>query len=379
MTKIAIIAQFPIGVLTEEMMGRGGGHAATWLPQFAKALEESKNYEIHWVILDNTVTTSTLIRKWNQIFHVIPCTGISVGLLLGRWPQRLAYRKIFQKIKPDLIHCWGTETLHGAALSEFQGASILSMQGMITTYFKTGGLAGWRWRLFRYWEPASIRKAKLVTCESQWGLDRVAEIQANTNTRQVEYGVFPSYYDVQWKPHPDAARILFVGSFTRLKGVDILVRMLHDHPSLPWKMVFVGGGALLASLQAVNHPSVEVLGLLKTEAVQEEMSKAWALVMPSRADTSPNAVKEARVIGLPIVASPHGGHAEYVTHKKDGFIVNSENPEDWFKALNSLCENYQLCREMGSTNQDYFRQYFRPEKTAREFLGLYDELCPRSH
>ena len=114
--------------------------------------------------------------------------------------------------------------------------------------------------------------------------------------------------------------------------------------------------------------------MIKSDQVQAEMSNVWALVMPSRADTSPNVVKEARVIGLPIVASPHGGHAEHVNDSKDGFIVPSEDPDAWFQALNQLASNFDLCHSMGTARHAYFREYFRPEKTAEAFLDLYREM-----
>jgi len=139
-------------------------------------------------------------------------------------------------------------------------------------------------------------------------------------------------------------------------------------------MVFAGDGYLMNALKSLNDPMVEVLGMLKTEQVQQEMSKAWGLVMPSRADTSPNVVKEARVIGLPVVGSPHGGHAEYIAHDKDGLIVESSNADTWFQSINSLAMNYELSREMGRCRHEHFRKYFRPERTAEEFLNLYRSL-----
>lgn len=374
MKRICIIAEFPLSALAGETSGRGGGQAATWLPQLARAWESNEEFEIHWGVFDRNARQADILTCWNQTFHRIPCPGISASLLLGRWPHRLGAQALIRHIRPDLIHCWGTENLYGSALCGYRGLSILSMQGVITTYFKTGDLKGWRWKLFRHWEPLSIRKANLITSESQWGLDRVAEIQPGKSSRRVEYGVAPSYYEVPWNPAPEAPRILFVGAMNRLKGIDILLEMLRRHPQRPWTMVFAGGGYLGDALRALNDPSVKVLGMLRTEQVQAEMSKAWALVLPSRADTSPNVVKEARVIGLPVVGSPHGGHAEYIEHGKDGFIVDSEDPEAWFEALDRLCKDYALCRTMGSARHEHFRDYFRPEKTAEAFLDLYREM-----
>ena len=377
MKKICIMAEFPIGVLGGVMAGRGGGHAATWLPQLAKAWENQKDFEIHWCVLDRTTRSIVSTQCWNQYFHRLPCPSITTSMLLARWPQRLAYRKILHQIKPDLIHCWGTETLHGAALLEFDGPSILSMQGVITTYYKTGELKGWRWKIFRHWEPLSMRKASMITSESQWGMNQVKSIAPGKKLNRVEYGVFPSYYDVTWQPEPKKPRVLFVGGLGRLKGIDIILKMLKRYPKRPWQMVFAGGGYLADELRSLNDPSVEVLGMLKTNEVQAEMAKAWALVMPSRADTSPNVVKEARVIGLPVVGSPHGGHAEYIDHGKDGFIIPSEDPNAWFQALNQLASDYDLCKTMGNARHEYFRDYFRPEKTAEGFLELYGRMLQK--
>lgn len=374
MKKICIFSEFPLSAISGESSGRGGGQAATWLPQLARAWETSAGIDIHWAVFDRSADKPEMITGWNQTFHRIPCPSISASLLLGRWPHRLAAKALIRSMQPDLIHVWGTENLFGAALQEFDGPSILSMQGILHTYFKTGDLTGWRWRLFKHWEPVSLQKASMITSESQWGLDRVKEIVSGKPLHKIEYGVFPSYYDVQWEPSPDQPEVLYAGGLCRLKGTDILLEMLRRHPQRSWKLVVAGGGYLQESLKALNDPMVEVLGTIKTPELQARMARAWALVHPSRADTSPNVVKEARVIGLPVIGSPHGGHAEYIEHGNDGFIVESEDPQDWFQPIDSICSDYTLCRKMGQHRHEFFREHFRPEKTAEAFLELYRDL-----
>ena len=375
---VAIFAAFPVACFESGGQGRGGAQAATWLPQLAKAWEAAEGVEIHWCILDRTISKRVTVQHWNQTFHRVPDRGVTIGLLAARWPQRLGYREVVREIQPDLIHCWGTETLHGASLWEFDGPSILSMQGVITTYYKTGDLKDWRWKFFKYWEPKTIERATVVTSESQWGLDQVEKIVSGKMTRMVEYGVFPSYYDVEWKPAPEQARVVFVGSLNRLKGIDILIEMLRRHQDRDWTVVFIGDGYLADELRALNDPRVEVLGVLKTAEVQEQLARAWGFVLPSRADTSPNVIKEARVIGLPIVVSPHGGHAEYLESGVDGTLVETEDPEDWFAALDDLCSDFERCRKMGGARQAEFREHFRPKNTADGFLELYEDLMKKS-
>jgi glycosyltransferase involved in cell wall biosynthesis len=203
---------------------------------------------------------------------------------------------------------------------------------------------------------------------------RVAEISPKKKIKKIEYGVHPSFYEVPRAPIFECPRFLYVGGLNRLKGVDVLVEMLKRYPKRSWKMIFIGDGYLMESLKELNDPSIEILGMLKTDKVQAEMSKSWGLVVPSRADTSPNVVKEARVIGLPVIGSPNGGHAEYITHGMDGLLVESENPDEWFNAINLLSNSFQTCIEFGKYNHEHFQKYFQPEKTAAEFLNLYREL-----
>ena len=69
----------------------------------------------------------------------------------------------------------------------------------------------------------------MVTSESQWGLDQVEKIVPGKPKRKLEYGVFPSYYDVRWEPDASQPRFVFVGGLNRLKGIDLLIEMLRRH------------------------------------------------------------------------------------------------------------------------------------------------------
>ena len=372
--RVCLFADFPVGALEGEAAGRGAGQVATWFPQLARAFGECRDLDIHWCVLCKNLLRPRVERAWNQTFHLTPGGRITSGLLAGRWLPRRACRKVIQALGPDLIHCWGTENLNAAALWEFEGPSILSMQGILTVYARTGGLPGWRWGRMTAWEPRSIRRAGVVTSESPWGVQAVLDMRPDAVTRQIEYGVNHSFFDVAWTPDPAHPRVLFAGTLSVIKGVDILLELLARHPRPSWTLVIAGGGPLEERVRALRHPAVEVVGVLTTQRLQAEMARAWALVLPSRADTSPNIVKEARVVGLPVVVSPNGGHAQYVRDGVDGRRIDSEDPEEWFAALDHLCGRFDLCREMGARGREAYRDLLRPERTAEGFLKLYREL-----
>lgn len=314
------------------------------------------------------------MRKWGQMFHAVPCPRASACLMLGRWPVRRALGEMFRLIRPDLIHVFGTENLNGAALEVYSGPSILSMQGVIYTIFKTGDLRGLWWRMFKHWEETSLRQASVITAESDWAVARVKEIVPERKMRQIEYGVYPNFYEVEWRPDAAKPEVLYVGGLCQAKGTDILLEMLRRHPRRCWRMAFAGSGYLEQALRDLRDPMIDVLGTIGTREVQERMARAWVLAHPSRADSSPNVVKEARVIGLPVVGSPHGGHAEYIESGMDGYIIDSEDPDEWFRVLDGLCQDYAACQAMGAARHDFFREHFKPENTAQAFLNLYREV-----
>lgn len=372
--RIVIIAEFPVSAISKPFLGRGGGQDATWLPQLANAFSKQKKFEIHWVIFDKAANVESCTEWLGQYFHILPGIRKTWGFLTGMWDEKRKLRKLFHVLKPSLIHCWGTETFNPAALRIFKGPSILSMQGIVTAYRKTGKLPGWRWAILERWESKSIRLASVITSESIWGMERVKKLVLDADVRRVEYGVTPTFYEVDWKPDFSRPRFLFAGGLSHLKGVDILVELLKRHKECDWTMVFAGDGELKGQIQKLDVRHVEVLGTITTSELQGEMSRAWGLILPSRADTSPNVVKEARVVGLPVIVSPHGGQAGYVEDGIDGFCVDSETPERWFQAIDRLAHDFELCQTMGNVNRQKYRDYFRPENTAGNFLRLYHEL-----
>lgn len=69
------------------------------------------------------------------------------------------------------------------------------------------------------------------------------------------------------------------------------------------------------------------------------MSQAWCLVHLSKADTGPTVVKEARVMGLPVILTDACGSKQYVEHNKSGFIVSPCDIESIVKSVLYIIES----------------------------------------
>jgi len=380
-TKIAILADMPLRALQDGAAGRGGGHAATWLPQLAHALSRVGDLEIFWLTLTGDVKTTTVTDLLGQTFYKIPKIPMTVDLLTGYALARGKLLQVLGEIRPDIVHVWGSETPYPsvlAALSKRSIPTIMSMQGILTEYDKIGSFRGnWRLRLQSRYERGWVRSATVVTCESEWGLGKVRDMASGIDTHLVEYGVNPSFYDLTWNPDPNHPVVLYCGGTDWRKGHDLLVAALRIPPVPSWKCWIAGGGMI--SEDADRLPgNMEVLGNLNWSQLQDRMSRAWALVLPTRADTSPNAVKEARVIGMPVITSRHGGQSGYIRDGENGMIVDPLTPEELRKAMDALLSDFPLTTTMGRTRHAEDRDYFRPERTAEGFTAIYRELAKKT-
>lgn len=384
--RIAILAEFPLSALAGGAVGRGGGQGCTWLPQLALAFQEYPDLEIHWVILDRTIRRTQVVEALGQWFHRVPAVKFSVDLALNYLPARFALGRKIRKIKPDVVHAWGTELIYPAALQDFEGPTILSMQGVLTEYQRIGGLPDdWRWRKMAASEPAFIRSATVVTSESQWGIDKVKAIYTVADCRMVEYGVHPSFFDLDWTPDPKTPYALFVGGADKRKGVDILIEALKLMPERNWEMRFAGDPAIQQLCDAAGLQNVCCLGLLPWSEMQKQLQGAWCSILPTRGDTSPNSVKESRVIGVPVVTTKHGGQAGYIMDGINGRIVEPLDSQTLAAALADVMSSHQRAMSLGHGRHEEDRAYLHPKRTADGFAEIYRTVgrggpaAPTSH
>ena len=380
MIRVAILADMPVGALEQGALGRGGGHAATWLPQLAHAYSSESDLEIHWVILSSRLNAPRTTRLLNQVFHEIPRCSMTVDVLCAYALSRRRLISVLESLSPDVIHVWGSESAYPSVLGWARDCgipSIMSMQGILTEYNRIGSFSrNWRMRFQSRYERGWVRKASVVTSESQWGLAKVRQMAPLSDGRMVEYGVNAAFYQRKWNPDPDQPVMLYCGGADWRKGFDLLVAALRIAPSPTWSCWIAGGGVTPREASSLP-PNVEILGNLSWNALQDRMSAAWGLVLPTRADTSPNAVKEARVIGLPVITSRHGGQAGYILQGQNGVIVDPLTPEGLRQAMDTLLSDFSLTKTMGAARHAEDRDYFRPERTAEGFTAIYRELAEK--
>lgn len=373
--RIVILADMNVSSLTEGHSGRGGGQAASWLPQIATGFEQIGGLEFIWVMLDPKAGRAQIQQVGAQWFIKLPTLKMSRSVLTRHFFARRKLRQVIRDLAPDLVHAWGLERSYPSALKGLQVPTILSVQGILSRYWTRKVLPDtWQWKWQARFEPRWVRSADVVTCESKWGGNVLRSSYPGVDVRKVEYGVHESFYKVNWEPIEDQPYLIFVGTVSTGKGVDILADALKSLPERKWRCLIAGSGPFAAELEKQAIPGVELLGMVPWDVLQKKMRHAWVMVLPTLADTSPNVIKEARVLGMPVVVSAHGGQTDYVVDQENGLIVDPLDAEHLAEACGKLMSDFAAVKRMGATRHELDRVYFRPEKTCKEFVRIYHEL-----
>ena len=372
---VAVLAAFPLHALKgfgEKY--RPKGHYATWLPQIAEAWEGQKEVEIHWVVMSELVQERRDVCEWGQMFHVLPTSQRGRAATLFREDRR-AIGAVLDEIQADHVHGWGTEDVYGLAAVLSGRPNIVSMQGILSYYALKNRMPA-RSYLQAMLELFILWKAEKVTTESEWGRNVVLRRNPFAKAELVEYGVQQLFFQTKWQPEETKPFALFVGGISPRKGIQDLVEAFRDQKLLGKELVVIGGGEGVWSenLQKSAPPNIRWLGRKTAQETAQYMAKAWCLVLPTRADTSPNVVKEARVVGLPVITTRNGGQASYVRDGEDGYFVECGDVLGLVEKLKKMVGSLATTKKLGVLGQQRYRDLFTADQTASRFQSLYRKV-----
>ena len=372
MKKIAILAAFPLHRL--KSFGekfRPKGHYATWLPQIAEAWDGQTEVEIHWIVMSELVKERKDVCEWGQMFHVLPTSQSGRAITLYHADRR-TIGAVLDEIQPDLVHGWGTEDVYGLAAVLSGRPNIVSMQGILSYYALKNRMPS-RSYLQAMLELFILWKAEKVTTESEWGRNVVLRRNPFAKVELVEYGVQKVFFQTTWQPEEKTPFALFVGGISPRKGIQDLVEAFRDPKISGSELVVIGGGegGWSENLQKSAPPNIRWLGRKTAEETAQFMAKAWCLALPTKADTSPNVVKEARVVGLPVITTNRGGQASYVRDGEDGYFMECGDVNGLVGRLETVLGSFSKTKEMGDHGKQNFRELFIAKRTGDKFIKMY--------
>jgi glycosyltransferase involved in cell wall biosynthesis len=333
--------------------------------------------KLHIIVLRKTVAKDFCFERNRVMFHILKVPG---GWRAPSffWLDTVLIRRCLRHINPDLVHAWGTE--RGAALvaSRLGYPYLVTIQGLMTWYGEVLSLPPYE-RFAAFLERFSLRRARLATTESVFAVQYLSRHYPKLKVRQAEHAPNWLFHHIERRPQTESVRFLAVGSLDYRKGSDILLKGVEQLlAELPFELILVGSPnqPFLDSLKEELSPNlwkrIQFKSNLTPAEVARELAQATIAVLPTRADTSPNAVKEAVVAGVPVVATQVGGIPDYVHPGENGLLCPPNDLPGFLEALRAAC-HHPLFRKGKVQPQtlSQVRAYLSPERMGKTFFESY--------
>lgn len=180
----------------------------------------------------------------------------------------------------------------------------------------------------------------------------------------------------------DGFRILYVGSLIPRKSVETL---LEAHGELQRRglrvaCAIVGSGPARDGLRGLVRKNtlrnVVFVGPQPPEEVQQWMSAAHALVLPSLSEGRPAVMVEAMARGVPVVATDIPGSRELVLEGVTGMLFPPKNSRALADCIQKLEQDPALRQKMGKRGLERVRsEGLTIEQTAHRYISLYKMVC----
>lgn len=385
--RVAWISDFPIEWMPEapeEVRSLSRAHPATWQLVLQGELEKNESVELHICVLRKNVPRDLEYRVGRTTFHIckVP-SGLRAPSLF--WTDNIVLNRQLKLLKPDLVHAWGTERGAAMVASRMSYPTVVTMQGLLTWLASRAELSAYE-RFAARLERISLRRSRWVTAESRFAVDYLQRCYPRLEVTQIEHAPNWLFHRLVRQPFLEPPRLVCVASQGHVKGTDILLRGLDRIlDELSFELVMIGSrnSDLLRVIEPTVSPRlwdrITMKSGLTPAEVSAEVSQAAILTLTSRADTSPNAVKEAAVAGVPVVASAIGGVPDYIQDGRNGVLFEAGDIEAFAGALRVALLDQRFRRgQVDESTLDEVRRYLSPKTMGDKFLTMYENILTQS-
>jgi len=315
-------------------------------------------------------------------FHLVRCPRgrLQTGYLLDPF----FFRPLFQRIRPLVVHGWGTEDSNSIiAQSLAPRSSVVQVQGLLSAYL--GYLpSSIRLRYVAMRERMTLRRANDVFVESQYSRE-ISSPYCSSGARisQIDHPLRDEFLKAI-PSQRSCKQVLFLARLTDPKGYLDAVAAFAATPT-DWNMVMIGDGP--KESVARLEMRVDALGLrnrfrriARAEAchIVEHMRNSSIYLLPSYMDTGPTSLKEAIAMNLWPVCYNNSGPAELVNRFEVGMLCSTGDVEALQSALLSAVSKV---RTHTTTNVDAWikaRKAFSKESIWPKLLEAYSSIITRN-
>ena len=389
--KIVWLTPYPVHALQNELVWacrRTYGHPCSWIVNLAKALGRREDIDLYlitlcpWVSFDQAIAhpdgySLHVLKSGIPFIHKGFPGYIPLDTLSGYRIERRKLVKMIRQLQPDLVHAQGTEYAYGLAAMDAGYPWLVSIQGIIADYLRINPC--FRYKLVASLETLVLSHAKFIGGRTHFDKGYVEKLNPAATVFDLPEAMNECFFTAPWKD-PGNQRILFVGSYERPKGlrrlIDALGLIAGQFPDLILDAV---GGGSREQQSLINDQAADLCvklnfhGFKNAQEIAELQRNTCLFVLPSEKENSSNALAEAMVSGMPVVAFDTGGISSMVEHAVSGLLVPVGDNEALAASIVRLLRDPELRLQLGQAARKRSERN-RPVQVAEITVQAYREI-----
>ncbi|ABX12020.1 glycosyltransferase family 4 protein [Nitrosopumilus maritimus] len=322
------------------------------------------------------------VIKRNHVFFKIKLFFINPGLFFQ-----------LKKDKPDVIHAIGIrgfQAFVSAVYSKiYKIPLLLSDQGGLHThpeYQKGAGKI-----LNKIQEPLVkfvINQASHIIAANEYEKSVFLKYSNEKKITIVHNGIdyrnfAANNIDFKDKYNISESFILFLGRFTKIKGIDLLLlsfkKIVDKKKFQDLKLVILGANF---GYEREMNSMIEKLNLKENILVIEKPTRGEVisayhackfLVLPSRWEMSPLTPLEGFACKKPTISTNIFGIPYVVLNNKNGLLFEPESVDDLKEKIEILLEDKELVKKLGSNGYEFVKKEYSSDNMGNQILKLYEK------
>ena len=335
------------------------------------------------------------------------------------------YKEILSRINPDVIHVWGTEfpqilySVDAAKQLEMQQNVVINLQGMcaaIAEHYYAGipekTVRSYTLRdfikrdnLYRQkkdfterskCEAEAIGNAKYVIGRTDYDRAYSTIINPKVNYLTCNETIRPGFYRYNWEYSKCKKYSIFLSqAYYPLKGMHFVLKavaMIKDQ--YPQIEVNVAGSDIvrisdkMGKLKSNSYARylrkmikkydlgerINFIGNKTEEEMIQWYLRSNVFISASSTENESNSLGEAKVLGMPVIASFVGGVSDRISHKVDGLAYQYDDPIILARYISDIFDNTKLAIQYGIEAQKNEKKISNQTKNNERLIEIYKKI-----
>ena len=178
--------------------------------------------------------------------------------------------------------------------------------------------------------------------------------------------------------------VLFLGRFSKIKGIDTLIESINiiksDITNLNIKFIFMGVdfGFESKMLKMIKNYNLENIIKIIKNPPREDVIAAYReskfLVYPSRWELSPLTPLEGFAFKKTIISTTAHGIPSTIQHNKNCILVEPDNITQLSDAILDLINNEKKCNDLGNSGHNLVLEQCNSKIMVKNTLDMYEQI-----